>query len=201
MSRPLQADKERAAILIAEGRYEYAEIAHKVGISVRALYKWRCDKKFADRVDQLCAEFSARFKRLAIARREMRISVLNQQHTKLLELQDERSKEMDGSIAGGSTGLLVRQYKVSGENTVTEYAFDAAVVREIRALEEQAAKELGQLVEKHEHKIRSLKDLSDEELAAILEDGDDEERAAEGEGSEGDRAQEEGDGAGRSSAE
>ena len=51
-----------------------------------------------------------------------------------------------------------------------EYAVDTGLLREIRGIQEQAAKELGQLVEKQEMKIRSLKDLSDEELDAIIID-------------------------------
>ncbi len=160
--------REKAAQLIAEGRFEYGEIAEKVGVERTTLHRWRKDPKFANRVEQISREFSEASKRLAIRRKDYRISVLNRLQTKLENLIEQRAEDMANSnIPGGDQGLVVRQYKVSGENQVTEYVFDRAVLQELRAVQEQAAKELGQLVEKHEHKISSVKDLSDEELELL----------------------------------
>jgi transposase-like protein len=161
-------NREQAAQLIAEGRYEYSDIAEKIGVDRRTLHKWRQEPKFAARVDHISREFADGFKKLAIARQEYRLRSLNRLHLKLETLLDQRAADMaKESIPGGDQGVIVRQYKVSGENQVTEYVFDRAVFQEMRAIQEQAAKELGQLVEKHEHKINSVKDLSDEELDAL----------------------------------
>jgi transposase-like protein len=176
--------QEQAAQLVAEGRHEYIEIAEKVGVERRTLHRWRKDKKFAARVEQISAELSDRLLKRAIARKEYRVMVLNRMHTKIETLIEERAANMGEEIAGGGTGLLVRQYKVSGENQVTEYVYDSAAVRDLLKIQEQAAKELGQLVEKHEHKIRSVKDLSDDELAALAAELDDP-QSAEGEDSSG----------------
>jgi hypothetical protein len=58
-------------------------------------------------------------------------------------------------VPGGKTGLLTRSLKMVGsgdESTlVTEYVVDVPVIREIRALHEQTAKETGQWTEKIEH--------------------------------------------------
>ncbi len=90
---------------------------------------------------------------------------------------EQRASEMADVPGGGDTGLLVRQYKVSGETVMTEYAVDTATIRELRGVQEQVAKELGQLVEKKDIKLRSLKDLTDDELAELIaeigESGDD----------------------------
>ena len=174
MNSATKAQKEEAAQLIAEGRYEFKEIAQKIGINRETLSRWRREKKFAARVDEISADFARSSKRLAIARKDYRVGVLNKLQTKLETLIEQRAVEMVDTGAGGDTGLLVKQFKVSGETVVTEYAFDAAVVRELRAVQEQAAKELGQFVEKHEHKIGGLKDLSDDELISILADTGDE---------------------------
>lgn len=186
------AKKEEAAQLVAEGRLDYGEICEKLGFDRKTFYRWRRDPAFDARVEEILTEIMRPVKRLAIARKAYRLAVLNTAHTKIEELIKSRARDL-AEVPGGETGLLVRQFKVSGETTVTEYAFDAAVIREMRAVQEQAAKELGQLVDKHEHKIRSLKDLSDEELAALLAD-EGEHLSPAGEDPEGARTQEEGQG-------
>ena len=73
------------------------------------------------------------------------------------------------SVPGGASGLLVRQYKQTGKDSYeVEYAFDAALPREMRATMQQAAQELGQWLEKHQFvDDLDLSDLSDDELEAI----------------------------------
>lgn len=51
---------------------------------------------------------------------------------------------------GMETGLIVRGYKVTGGMTFEEFTFDAPLLKEMRAHEEQAAKELGQWTEKQD---------------------------------------------------
>lgn len=183
--------REQAAQLIAEGRFEFGEVAEKVGVDRVTLYRWKRDKRFTARVEQIIADHSRATKRLAIARKDYRVGVLNKLHTKLETLIEQRAADPStANIPGGDQGLVVRQFKVSGENVVSEYVFDRAVLQELRAVQEQAAKELGQFVEKHEHKIGSLKDLSDDELAALLGELDDSPEA-ESEDSRGDRNTEE----------
>ncbi|MFP5276963.1 MAG: helix-turn-helix domain-containing protein [Acidobacteriota bacterium] len=187
------AQKEEAARLVAEGRLDYGEISEKLGLDRKTFYRWRREPAFDHRVEEILAEITRPARRLAIARKAYRLSVLNRLHVKLETLIEQRAKAHSDVVAGGDTGLIVRQFKVSGETEVEEYVFDAAVIREMRAVQEQAAKELGQLVDKHEHKISSLKDLSDEELAALLaEDG--EHLPPAGEDSDGTGAPEEGAG-------
>ena len=67
-------------------------------------------------------------------------------------------------IAGGNTGLLVRDYK--GRNAdVAVYKADTALMAEMRATERQAAEELGQWVTKSEPSNLNL-DLMIERLNA-----------------------------------
>jgi hypothetical protein len=58
-------------------------------------------------------------------------------------------------VPGGHTGLLVRTVKSvrDGSDTtiVEEFAVDTGLLREMRELELQVSKELGQFIEKHEH--------------------------------------------------
>jgi hypothetical protein len=88
-------------------------------------------------------------KRSAIADVDYRVAVLNELETKLHDVITARAAEYTGtSVVGGETGLVVRRYKMvgSGESAqlVEEYEVDTATIKELRAVHEQAAKELGQ---------------------------------------------------------
>lgn len=161
--------REQAAQLIAEARFELREIAEKIGVDRVTLYRWKQSPAFAARIAEIEADFAEAAKKRAISRKDYRVNTLANLQSKLLEVIEARAADPTlADIPGGPTGLVVRQAKVSGDSVVYEYAVDTGTISELRRVQEQAAKELGQLVEKHEQKmIRSLSDLSDDELAAI----------------------------------
>lgn len=82
---------------------------------------------------------------------------------------------------GGRTGLVVQHLRMIGRGEsaqlVADYPVDTALLAELRAHEEQAARELGQWAQKHEHAgpdggpipvtVERLRMLTDEELAAL----------------------------------
>lgn len=85
----------------------------------------------------------------AIADLQTRIDGYNERRNALLRIVAERAIHPDyAKVPGGRTGWLVRTIKQigGGENAqiVEEYAFDAALHRELRELEKQAAQDLGQ---------------------------------------------------------
>jgi uncharacterized protein YjcR len=75
MKSHIKNQQEQAAQLLAEGRYQYAEIAEKIGIEVRTLYKWRALSTFTERVSQLSSDFQKRSWSLGITRKYYRIIV------------------------------------------------------------------------------------------------------------------------------
>ena len=89
--------------------------------------------------------------KLAITERSNRVSILDDILTRYRALIEARALDM-ADVAGGKTGLLVRQLKQVGSGRdaqiVEEYAADTAVTREMRAAMQQAAQELGQWQEK-----------------------------------------------------
>lgn len=108
---------------------------------------------------------------LELAVRLNRVNALEYRWQKIQQVIEERAADPSmAKIPGGKTGLLVRQIKVVGHGAgmriVPEYVFDAGLMREARAHEEQAAKEVGQLVERRDMKI-DFKNLSDEDLEAL----------------------------------
>lgn len=170
MHSKLTGRQERAAALAAEDRYTDEQIAAKVGVSRRALARWKRQEPFAQRVQAIVDQLATVARRRGIARREHRLAVLQETHIKLLRVIEERAADPTlADIPGGKTGLIVRKPVVSAGDLVGyEYAVDTGTIRELRAVQEQAAKELGQMVERHEHRvIRSIEDLTDEELEAI----------------------------------
>lgn len=146
---------EEAAQLIATGELGHGAVASRIGIDERTLYRWRKHPDFAARVDGLVADFREAIRRRAIGWVESRVDRLNRDWLKLQRIIDERGADPDmASVPGGKTGLVLRKLKSigSGEKTVIvkEYEIDAAILKELRALEKQAAIELGQWGAKRE---------------------------------------------------
>jgi len=145
---PLTGKREQAAQLVAAGRLSFDAIAAKLEITDRGLYNWRLDPVFRARVDAINAQFAETMQQYGIAQRARRIAALDDRRRRLENLIYARA-EAYAHATGGDTGLIVEQIKATGEGSYqSEWVFDAAVVRELRAHEEQAAKELGQWVEK-----------------------------------------------------
>jgi len=96
----------------------------------------------------------AEVKTRGIAVLEYRVQVLDDLERGYLQVIAERAAAMEGEVAGGGTGLLVRQEKQLGTGDratiITEYQADTGITSEIRALHKQAAQELGQWSEKRD---------------------------------------------------
>lgn len=145
--------REHAALLVAEDDLTDEAIAQAVGIGRRTLATWKTQPEFAALVGDAVGQVQAAMLKLSIARKHKRLAVLDDLHTKALAVIEERAQDNTGA-PGEATGLMVRQVKQIGvgksAQVIEEYAVDTGLMREIRALHEQAAKELGQWSDKHE---------------------------------------------------
>jgi hypothetical protein len=148
------AKHEEAAQLVSEDRLIDLQIAEKVGISRQQLTRWKLNKAFAARVEELTGIWSERALRYGLARREKRLAVLSDMHNRLLTIIEKRGT--DPELAGlwngaGATGLVVRSLKGIGKDEnyreVEVREVDTGILKEIRGLQEQISKELGQYVE------------------------------------------------------
>lgn len=176
MNSKLTGRQEKAAVLAAEDRYTDEQIAAKVGVKRNSLAKWKRTPLFIARVAEITKELADYARRRGIARREHRLAVLQETHNRLWQVIEDRVADPEmASIPGGATGLLVRKPVTSmGVVAGYEYAVDTGTIRELRAIQEQAAKELGQVVEKHAVGIGSLREiawdqLTDDDLLMIAE--------------------------------
>jgi phage terminase small subunit len=118
---------------------------------------------------------------------QARISALEDIWTRMRQVITERAEDPEmQSVPGGKTGVLVMTYKTVGAGPSAqikkEYAFDRALVQELRDHSRQAAEELGQWTtrkEIHSESVtldigevlkQSLATLTPSERARLLED-------------------------------
>lgn len=160
--------KQRAAVLLAEDELSDELIATAVGISRNTLASWKRHPEFAALIGDNIGRIQAGMLKLAIAKKHKRLEALDTLHTKAIQVIDDRARRHaeelgddetpvsatkrlfgDMTPAEAATGLLVRQETAnnSGIKTVN-WSVDTGLIRKIRALQEQAAKELGQWQDK-----------------------------------------------------
>src|SRR5262249_43691411 len=142
--------REKAAKLVAEDRLSDVKIASEVGISGRTLERWKGEPAFQERVAAVVKAYADQTLNSGLARRERRIQVLSELHDKLLMIMQERSCAPEyAPIPGGKTGLLLR--RVKGLNAQGgEFETGTGLVKEVRSLQEQVCRDVGQWKEKQE---------------------------------------------------
>ena len=149
-----------AAVLVAENALNDADIADRLGVSRKTLFRWRQHPEFSARVADHVSDFEASTLRYEITRRRRRVAALQGRWEKLQAIVEQRAGCFGDDAPGADTGLLVRQYRSirsgtseSGDpeyETVTEWVLDAPLLKELRETEKQAAQEVGQWTEKRE---------------------------------------------------
>jgi Helix-turn-helix of insertion element transposase len=158
----------QAAQLVAEGELTDQVIANELGLERRTLWRWRRNTRFMAKVDAITDRLNSALARRAIAHKVRRIDRLNRDWLKLQSIMEARAN--DSTLAnepGGSTGLLVRTLKTIGQGktsrVVEEFNVDAALLRELLSIEQQAAKELGQWTDKV-----AVRDESPKPIAVVV---------------------------------
>lgn len=144
------------ALLVADDRLNDEQIAERAGITRRTLTTWKQHPEFAARVAEHVAAQREAVMSQGIADKVKRIAALDDRWDRMQTVIAERADVDEWSdVAGWGTGLLVHQRKQIGggrdAQVVDEFAVDTGLLKELRAHEEQAAKELGQWTEKLEH--------------------------------------------------
>jgi hypothetical protein len=147
--------KEHVATLLAEDRFPDRRIADIVGVTSRTIDNWKTEPEMQARVAELTKQFSDRVLKFGLARRERRLQVLCDMHDRILDVIDARAADESLKNApGAKTGLMTLTIRSVGygpkARMVPEYAVDTATLRELRAVQEQISKELGQWTEKRE---------------------------------------------------
>jgi hypothetical protein len=141
---------ERAALLVAEDQQTNEAIAAAVGVKRQTVDWWKRKPAFTARVEALRQQFREAIAQEGIAHQQNRINALNERWRLMQQVIAARAADVTMTGAGHETGLLVRTYKPGKYRNLEEYKVDAGLLAELRAHELQAARELGQLVEKRE---------------------------------------------------
>ena len=140
---------------MAQGELAFTEIAKIVGATPQTIYNWRKSPEFKARVDEIREGLCDATYDRGIALRFVRVRALNDRWNRLRRVIEARADDPSmADVPGGSTGLLVHQVKGVGRGDdfqlIHEYVVDTGLLAELRAIEQQAAKELGQWTDKQE---------------------------------------------------
>lgn len=147
--------REKAAELLAEDSLSDEKIAEACGVTRVTLHFWKQREEFTNRIAQHVQAFREEIRAEGIANKQNRIDALNDRWHRMMTVIDERAEAEENQDApGGSTGLLVRDYKMVGfgpqARFVETFAVDTGLLREMRETEKQAAQELGHWTEKRD---------------------------------------------------
>lgn len=169
------AAKARAAVLLAEDERTDVEIAAEAGVHVATLWRWRQHPDFAARVGDHVGRLQAGMLRYRIAKKRERMRVYDGMLSDALEIVASRKRRYTAELTAqakvtpirdgvdeedirtrvvpdeAATGWIVETEKVNAIGIrTTEWAFDGGLWRAVESVSEQAARELGQWVEKAE---------------------------------------------------
>jgi hypothetical protein len=140
--------------LIAEGSLTIDQVAEQVGVTRWTLWAWRQRPEFSRLVAERREYHQTEALSYGIALRHVRIGTYNRIWNRLHRIIEERAAGAPADVPGARTGLLTRRLRSIGEGAraqlVEDWQIDVGLLRELRALGELAAKELGQWGERSE---------------------------------------------------
>lgn len=144
------------AQLVAEGRLTIDQVAAKIGKSSKWINESKRTPYFKARVNQIRDELAEDAKQYGIADQRIRLARQNDRWNAMHDLIAARAEAMKDDAPGSDTGLLEERVKMSSSRDEVavehEYLVDTGLLSEMRALEAQVAKELGQTAEKDSDK-------------------------------------------------
>jgi len=152
-----QLAKSTAAILIAEDLLTDVKIAERVGINLKTLGNWKRNEHFAAKVLEYQKAFADRALKHGLANKEIRLHELDKMYADLKQVIRERgSSEEMKKVPGGTTGLICKTYKGIGINQQEIFEVDNPTIKQLIAIHEQYAQELGQKIAKMEVAFGSI---------------------------------------------
>src|SRR6187402_454848 len=130
--------REQAAVLVAEDELTDEAIAETVGIGRRTLATWKTQPEFAALVGDQVGRIQAAMLKLAIARKDKRLRVLDDLHVRAVQVVHDRAERHAAELVAvedaatatrrffgdsvppeAATGLLVKQETVNAQGMKT----------------------------------------------------------------------------------
>jgi hypothetical protein len=142
-------------LLVAQDDLADRAIGAACGVTERTIERWKQHPEFAARVQEHRDAWREAIKAKGIAERQNRVDALNDRWHRMQQVIEERAEDAaTARVAGGSTGLIVRDVKGVGKGEdfqlIDIYSVDTGLLKELREHEKQAAQELGEWSEKRE---------------------------------------------------
>ncbi len=173
----------QAAELVARDVLSDEKIAKTVGVTRQSLARWKNEPVFQERVREYIDIWNEEIKTTGIASRLERVAAMNDRWERMKTMLDDRADHYkDSNVPGARTGLIYEDPKSIGvganNQIVTQYLVDGVLLSEMRALEKQAAQELGQWTERSdvnigiESEIERLareNDMPEDEVRAMVD--------------------------------
>ena len=171
-TRRLTKQQLQAAQYVAEDSLKDEQIAEKLNIGRTTLHRWKLLPEFESRVQHIRDVYADRALNHGLAKKEKRLADLDEVYGKIQTVIAERANSPDlANIPGGKTGIVAKTLKGIGKGedyqVVEVYEVDTPLIKEIRAIHQQYAEELGQRVEKHDVAV-TAKEGVDEQIAQLL---------------------------------
>ncbi len=160
----LSTQKLDTALLVAQDRLTNAQIAAKMGISLRCLDKWKADAEFQTEVERCLNRWREDIEKRGIADRRRRLYRLNDRARRMeyvirarakLFRQMARKAAKEAAASGKELDINPFLEGTAGVSVIkpTRYGdvieVDTALLAEMRATEQQISIELGQWKPKH----------------------------------------------------
>ena len=140
-----------AARLAYDGNLTDEQIAVRVERNRATLNRWKQSDIYKRETARLAEIARTQNANVLLRSRDYRLEKLQNRHDKLLQVIAERAEYLElQNVPGGKTGALVLEPRTVAGRPVVVAKFDAALFREIRDLERQAAEECGQYGEASE---------------------------------------------------
>jgi hypothetical protein len=141
--------RQKAAQLVADDDLTDVQIAAALGRSKKWLEEQKQDDRFAQRVAEIRDATRAELLEHGIAVKALRMQQKDERWRLLQQVRQARAEDPESAtIPGGKTGLVIVQFKAIGAGrdqvVYREYAVDTATLAAELALEESAAKEMGE---------------------------------------------------------
>lgn len=148
MGKPFEitAKQLKAARLFADGLSQ-ADVAEAMGIKLDMARRWYDQPLFKAEIEAFVEADREAIRKEGIANKQNRMDEYNRRWREMKALMRARAEwDVLADVPGGNTGLLCRDFK----GVMPIYKVDAALLREMRELEKQAAIEIGDWTEKKE---------------------------------------------------
>jgi hypothetical protein len=158
-----QKVKEKAAALVAEGKWTRPQIAHECNISLRCLDNWNRDPKFQKLTETHLGTMQSMLSSgMGDSRR--RVSCLTDQAFRCVRLIEARASDPAlQQIPGIDSGLLRRRIKVVAGRPIGEVVTDTEPVRRLQSLLKQVAMEVQPLLDRQQNSSQVSAESTDTE--------------------------------------